>query len=403
MKVAQISGAYVGAQEIIEHAIHRECISRGYESCIFYAVGSSDEENIVCYENRASSFCRRALRKFIGKNPRFSGWSTKRLIRRLQAYQPDLVHLHVLHQGHLDYEKLFEYLIKKKIPVVYTIHDMWTFTGGCYYYTKENCTGYQTGCLNCPADSKRLDNPSDKTAYYFSLKKRLISELSRVQFVAVSPWVASEMSKGFLAEYPITVIENGIEPPVLTTTSFDVDDNSDREQVNLIGVATFWDERKGIDRIFQMARILGDKYHFHLVGSASDDVLKNAPQNVHFLGYVYDKAELLRLYAQSDLHVSASFEETFGMTFIEAAFVGTRSIGYSSTAVKSTLEGVRGIAVEELTAEAMTSEIQRAMLQGDIKLTSDEIQCVTNRYSSNTMAKKYCDIYQTVLKKDANS
>ncbi len=400
MRVAQIGAAYDGAQKIIERAIHKECISRGYESHVLYAIGHSDEKGIVCYESRVPSFCRRALRKYCGKNPHFARWSTHQLLRRLQAYQPDLVHLHVLHHGYLDYELLFEYLIKHKIPVVYTAHDMWAFTGGCYYYTKENCEGFRMGCQECSAFVGRLDNTPDKTAHYFALKKKLISRLSEVHFVAVSQWVADEMKKSFLAGYPITVIENGIEPLYLPS-SLDLVIEAKHNPIVLLGVAAAWDERKGIDRIFEMARILGENYQFHLVGSVSEAIAVEAPKNVRFLGYVSNKAYLLNLYAGADLHISASFEETFGMTFVEAAFAGTRSIGYASTAVKSTLEGVYGIAVGELTAEAMAKEIQKLSLRKNMKLRSDEIQQVVNRYSCTVMAEKYFKIYESVLKKES--
>lgn len=399
MKVVQISGAYACAQKIIERAIHKECISRGYESHVLYAIGHSDEKGIACYESKVPSLCRRALRKYCGKNPRFARWSTRQLIRRLQAYQPDLVHLHVLHHGYLDYELLFEYLIKNKIPVVYTMHDMWAFTGGCYYYTKENCEGFRTGCRECPASLKRLDNAPDQTAHHFALKKRLISRLSEVHFVAVSQWVADEMKKSFLARYPITVIENGIEP-ISLPSSLGSAIEAKHAPVVLLGVAAAWDERKGIDRIFEMARILGEDYQFHLVGSASEAVMAEAPKNVRFLGYVNSKADLLNLYADADLHISASFEETFGMTFIEAAFAGTRSIGYAATAVKSTLEGVQGIAVSELSAAAMAKEIQKIAMRGNMKLCPDEIQQAVNRYSCEVMANKYCNVYWSVLEKE---
>lgn len=399
MKIVQISGAYAGAQKIIERAIHKECLSRGYESCVLYAIGSSDESGISCYESKLPSLCRRALRKYCGKNPRFAGWSTKQLIHRLQKYQPDLVHLHVLHHGYLDYEVLMEYLIRNKIPVVYSAHDMWAFTGGCYHYTKENCTGFQTGCQECLADPKRLDNAPKKTAYHFSLKKKLISRLSKVQFVAVSQWVADEMKKSFLSEYPISVIANGIEP-LPFSLSLDSAVETKHDPIVLLGVAAAWDERKGIGRIFEMARILGDGYQFQLVGSASEAVMAEAPKNIRFLGYVGNRTDLLHLYAKADLHISASFEETFGMTFVEAAFAGTRSIGYAATAVKSTLAGVHGVAVDELNAEAMAREIVKVVEHGNVKLDPVEVQSAVDRYSCSEMAKKYCDIYGSVLEKE---
>ena len=69
------------------------------------------------------------------------------------------------------------------------------------------------------------------------------------------------------------------------------------------------------------------------------------------------------------------------------------------TAVKTTLEGVRGIVVSELTADAMAKEIQRLVMQGDMKLSISEMEGIVNQYSCDEMAKKYCDVYQTLLKR----
>lgn len=396
MRIVQISGAYAGAQKTIATAIHKECISRGEDSYIFFAVGDAIDARIKSYENRLQSLFRRAIRKYLRKTPRCAYLQTKKLISHLRKIKPDLVHLHVLHHGYMDYEMLLQYLIREKIPVVYTMHDMWAFTGGCYYYTKEGCAQFQSGCKQCLAKSIRLDNPPSKTAKYFSLKKDLISKLDKVQFVAVSPWVADEMKKSFLAEYPTVVINNGIDAIVPSKYAID---KKEKDKTILLSVAAAWDERKGIYRIFEIARALGENYLFYLVGHASQALKDDAPSNIKFLGYIHRKEDLDQLYTNADLHLSASLEETFGMTFVEAAFAGTRSIGYASTAIKATLEGVRGVAVSELTADAMAKEIQRLVMQGDIKLSVSEMEGIVNQYSCDEMAKKYCDVYQTLLKR----
>lgn len=396
--VLQIGAAFVGAQQKIEYEIHKCVKKHGGTSYILYADGVSKDNNILCFETKIQKFYRRFVRKIGFKSPLFARGATKNLIKYIRRINPDIVHLHVLHHGYVDYIMLFEYLIKSKIPIVYTVHDMWAFTGGCYYYTKDNCMGFQTGCRGCFADQKRLDNRTNKTAHYFNLKKDLFSRSFDLRFVAVSQWVADEMKKSFLAQYPITVIENGVDILPLYMSSNSAYQMKKNKFV-LLGVAAAWDERKGIDRIFEMARILGDRFRFDLVGNTSETIMAQAPPNVRFLGYVHDKATLLQLYANSDLHISASFEETFGMTFIEAAFMGTRSIGYASTAVLSTLQGIGGIAVSKLDVYSMADAIQKVIMSENLKLSADEIQRVVARYDSIIMAQKYCDIYRSILEK----
>ena len=391
MKCVQISGAYVGAQKTIERAIHKELVTRRYGSFVFYAVGCADDLGIKCYETKTASFFRRGLRKLFGKTPLFAYWSTCQLIKQLQKYQPDLVHLHTLHQGYLDYSRLFRYLESAGVPVVYTLHDMWPFTGGCYYYTETTCAGFLTGCINCPAQPSKIDNAISKTAYYHRKKREFFDSLASLHFVAVSDWVRTEAKKSFLAKYPITVIENGID---FLDWNVSFDNNTPKR---IISVAATWDERKGVKRIFKIAEILGEEYQFDLVGRFSEAIKGSAPSNVHFLGYIESKEKLMELYAKADLHLSASLEETFGMTFIEAASVGTRSVGYDSTAVSSTLKGVYGIISPEKSEKSMANTIRDTLGQKEYKLSEFEREAVKMRYSSKSMAEKYCDLYVDIL------
>ena len=395
MKVLQIGGTFVAAQEKIELAIHKKLLCEGDDSNILYAIGNSNDKKIIRYENEFDSFVRRLLRKLLGKKPSFSRLSTYKLISYIKKINPDLVNLHILHHGYLDYILLLEFLADSKIPVVFTLHDMWAFTGGCYYYTAENCDKFIFSCENCPASAERLDNSPKKCEYYRNLKKDLFERFDKLTFVAVSDWVASEAKKSFLSEYDIRVIENGIDVPETLPKESVLSENN---VVRIISVATWWDERKGIHRIFETARLLGDGYRFDLVGSASDDIMAQAPENVSFLGYVNDKNDLIRLYFESDVHLSASLEETFGMTFIEAAFAGTRSIGYASTAITGTLLGVKGIAVSEYTPEALAKAIKETSDLNKCKLSVDEINEIIDRYSSETMADKYLYLYKDILR-----
>ncbi len=396
MRVLQIGGTFVGAQEKIEFAVHKKLYESGHDSYILYADGESDDPKIIRYENGFDNFFRRLFRKFFGKNPSFARLSTNNLIRRIKRINPDLINIHILHHGYLDYVRLLAFLADYNVPVVFTLHDMWAFTGGCYYYTAENCNKFLSSCENCPASVERLDNPPAKCEYYRNIKKELFGKIEDVVFVAVSDWVASEAKKSFLSEYDVRVIENGLDVSEIRSIE---SAPSDDGVVRIVSVATWWDERKGIYRIFETARLLGDGYRFELVGSASEEIVSKAPSNVSFLGYLKDKKDLMQLYAEADIHLSASLEETFGMTFIEAAFAGTRSIGYASTAISETLAGVNGVAVSIYTPEALANAIKESVEADGFKLSVDEMNDIIKKYSSETMAAKYLKLYEEMLRK----
>lgn len=397
MKIVQVGGALNGAQKIIEEAIHHRALEMGHESYIFYARGKSDEPGLIKYESKFENLATRALRKYGGKRSCYSALQTRRLIQEIQRINPDIIHLHVLHHGYTDYQMLFKYLVKAQIPVVYTMHDMWAFTGGCYHYTALGCTGYQTGCNYCIAGKNQLDTEKAAVGSSYSRKKSMFSQLNRVHFVPVSWWVKEEMLKSFLAKYPISVIPNGVA----------VNDNlalrhraprEDKGKIRLISVAATWTEKKGINVLLELAQRLGEGYELWLAGSVAEDVKIHAPANVKFLGYCRDKKQLFEYYAACDLYVGASQEETFGMTFVEAALAGIRSVGFASTAITGTLHEIGGVGVKEFTCEALVRAIVRVMESRRNALSLIEIEEVANKFSPQHMADQYLNIYHEITK-----
>lgn len=395
MRVLQIGGTYVGAQRIIEGETHRWLIKNGHESRVLYAIGEPDDENTVCYETRPENLSRRLLSKVFGNTPCYARPQTRRIIRYIKEWKPDVVHLHVLHHGYADYIFLLNFLAREQIPVVFTMHDMWEATGGCYYYSAQQCDGYKNGCCNCPAEPVTLDCKPSQTEKYFSVKKEIFKKLNNPCFVAVSPWVAEEAKQTALAAYPIYTIWNAVN---YTETFHSPKKTNDK--FGIVGVAACWDKRKGIDRFLELAQLLGDGYEIRLVGEVSPDIKERVPKNIVFLGRVNDVAKLSALYAEADLHISMSFEETFGMTFIEAAFVGTKSLGFNKTAIPYVIEKVFGYVIDSNDVSDMVNTIHELnQHRENCKLNSEEMVAVRDFFSADRMAKSYYNVYERAIDK----
>ena len=394
MKVVQIGAAYVGAQKEIEYAIHKFLIDNGICSTILYCVGNSNEGNIIRCETKIESLLRRFLVKMCGKHPVFGMASTIRIIKKIKHFEPDVVHLHVLHHNFIDYPLLFRYLIKKQIPVVYTMHDMWAFTGGCYHYSNYNCNGFLKYCRGCT--NRDIDCNCKSTNKKLEEKKYFYAHLKNIAFVSVSDWVNSELEKSFLRKYCHKTIWNAYQLP----TDFQIlqTRNKVNQKKRIVGVANNWDKRKGFFDFLLLAEKLGNDYEVILIGNISDSIKKDIPQNVIFLGIISDKKELLRQYAAADLHVSMSCEETFGLTFIEAAAVGTRSIGFNLTAIPYVLNKIGGIVVQNHNVKEMVNTIKDFFEKSDsYKLTNKEVQNAKDFFCISKMAGEYFDIYKSAL------
>lgn len=397
MRIIQIGSTLTGAQKEIEEAIHCSAIAHGDESLILFACGMPSMPCELCYESKVENLITRGLRKYVTKSSHCSVLQTIRLIRHIKRFKPDIVHLHILHHGYTDYELLLRYLGKLKIPVVYTMHDMWAFTGGCYHYSEVKCNGYKKGCDNCPAEKSDLDVERNKTSQSYYKKKRLLKTMDRLYIVTVSNWVKQELQESFFADYPITVISNGMK----YDTNFDcLKKIKSKKYKSLLSVATSWTLRKGIYLLMELAQELGPEYRIKLIGSVSEEIKKRAPSNISFLGYCNNRRELFQYYNESDLYVSASQEETFGMTFVEAAFMGTRSVGYNSTAISETLAMVHGNTVDEYSAKAFASAIRELFMRKNLKLSEKQVAEVRRQFSSERMSDDYLNLYSRILNGD---
>ncbi len=389
MRILQIGATFVGAQKKIEYAVHKCAIEQGHESAVLYAIGESSEKDIVCYENKFDAIIRRGMRKIFGKNPKFALLSTLKLIRYIKKYKPDLVNIHIIHHGYLDYEKLLGYLAKTNIITIFTVHDMWFFTGGCYYYSVSGCDGFLKGCRKCPKEENELDCKKRDVAKCFEKKVKLFRNLKKIGFVSVSPWVHSEINKSFLKDYPQFLVMNAAD-------SVSIPPKTDkRQKFTIIGVANNWDERKGLGRFYSLGSQLLGVCDIILVGNISEQMKIGAPENIEFYGYANSAEELHKLYSLCDLHVSMSYEETFGLTFVEAALSGIRSMGFSSTAIPAVLKKTGGYVVSPCTVENAVEIIKDLVTKRETCVIDGDEYCEIRKYfSPDRMALEYAEIYK---------
>ena len=396
MRVVQIGGFHIGAQRTIEESIHQYLQQQGDEGYIGYAYGESLEPGTWCYTNSVESILTRGMRKIIRKKESFALLQTIRLIMKLRKLKPDIIHLHVIHDGYIDYVKLFKFIIHEHIPVVYTMHDLWAITGGCYHYTHLHCDGFTVGCKYCPAKSEQLDCARSLVPKSYDLKKKMLSQISMYASVAVSKWVSEELHKSYLVRKPIFVVYNCIDQPDLKKIR-NYPSLPRNRKYRLIGIANNWNLSKGIDKMYEIAKSLGFDYEILLVGNIDDYTKSEAPGNISFFGYCQSKDQMFSLLCEADLYVCTSLEETFGMTIVEAACVGTRSIGFDSTAVKEILRLTDGFCVTDLSTATMCNEIKIIIEKAENKLLAEKVEKIKALFSVEKMSQEYYQIYKSVI------
>jgi len=259
---------------------------------------------------------------------------TKKAIDILRHIRPDVVHLHNLHGHYLNIKILFDYLRETQVPVVWTFHDCWPFTGHCAYFFNIGCDKWKTGCGNCP---QKIAYPRslffDRSAEQWKIKQELYGSLPNLHIVTVSHWLESLVRESFLSASDIRTIYNGVDTAIFypRITHDDVRKKLDAgEKKIVLGVASGWTERKGLSDFLYLAQKLPKDAEIVLVGKVPSGF--RLPENILPYGCISDKNELASLYSAADVFVNPSRQETFGLTTAEAMACGTPAVVYNVTA-----------------------------------------------------------------------
>lgn len=338
MKIVQINAVYqfssIGRTTM---EMHQYLTKKGHQSYVFCT--NHEDKNNQIYEvgNRFTHKIHALLSRLTGLQAYFSHYSTSKLIHQLDQIQPDIVILRNLHANYIHLSSLLTYLASKDIGTIVVLHDCWTFTGHCCYYTEDECIKWKTGCHHCPAIKKY--NKSlffDTSAKCFSDKKKLFHAIPRLAVVGVSNWITDEarQSPVFSKAKIIQRIYNWIDLDVFQPRGT----NELRQQLSLsetdfvvLGVSQSWSEYKGLYRFEELARQCPD-ISFVMVGEMSQLTKTTLPSNIYSVGSVNDVNHLAEYYSMADVFLNFSQQETFGKVSAEALACGTPLITNDSTA-----------------------------------------------------------------------
>lgn len=270
--------------------------------------------------------------------------ATKKFLKWAEEYKPDLLWLHNIHGYYINVEILFEWIKKHpEIEVKWTLHDCWAFTGHCSHFTVVGCDKWKEQCDKCvqkneyPA-SKGLDNSKNN----FNRKKKAFTGVNKMTIITPSKWLADLVKQSYLAEYPVEVHYNKIDTNVFKPTPSDFREKYGLEdKIVVLGVASTWSERKGLNDFIELAKMLDDRYVIVLVG-LSERQISEMPEKIIGIARTDSPSELAAIYTASDVFVNPSREETFGLTTVEAQACGTSAIVYKDTACEEVVRNMGG-------------------------------------------------------------
>lgn len=279
-----------------------------------------------------------------------SGFGSKRATRDflkwVWEFDPDVIWLHNVHGYYVHIGELFSYLRTCGKKIIWTLHDCWAFTGHCAYFDYVQCEKWQDCCHHCPQkhtypESLFLDNSRRN----YERKRELFTGIPNLTLTVPSHWLESRVKRSFLKDYPVEVLYNQVDESVFKPTPGEFWKKYDlEEKFVVLGVASVWEERKGLKDFIALSKLLDDRFQIVLIG-LNEKQLASLPETILGLPRTNNVGELVQAYSAADVFVCPSTEETFGMTVLEACRCGTKAVVYQDTACEEVAKEFGGIAV----------------------------------------------------------
>lgn len=353
----------------------------GHECCIAYGRGDSPEgfnyikigANIDVYSHVIKS--RLTDRSGFG-----SGHATKKFVKWIDDYKPDIIHLHNIHGYYINIQVLFSYLKEHpEIKKIWTLHDCWTYTGHCAYYLSSKCYKWQKECSDCKYINEYPKAIIDNSKKNFEFKKSLFTQIKNMHIVCVSEWMRGEVDKSFMNVYPLSVITSGIDTKIFSNRKSDFKKSKRIEDKKIIlGVASVWENRKGLSDFIKLNELMDEKYVIVLIG-LNEKQIKSLPKGIIGLSRTENAEQLAEIYSAATVFFNPTKEETFGLTNVEAQACGTAVVSYNAGGTKETLVNSNTFLVnnleefvyllEEETFNKETNNLVQSVFEKDLRMS----------------------------------
>ena len=316
--------------------------------------------------------------------------STYPIAEVIQSFAADVVHLHWIGDNYLPIQQM----AKIRVPIIWTLHDMWAFTGGCHY--AGDCTGYENGCGNCP----QLVTPQpDDISQKIHLQKMTSWSDVPMTIVCPSQWLADcSKRSSILGKKSIQVIPNGIDTeqfkPIDKTAARKAFNLPINKKLVLFGAFGGTDDpRKGFSYLRDALKVLPQFTAIELVVFGSEQPQKlevNLP--VHQVGRLQDGVSMALLYAACDTFVLPSMQDNLPNTILESLACGTPCVAFDTGGIPDLIQHQHNGYLSQLRdVDDLAKGIQWVL---DQSLSPTVIhQQIVDRYAIQSIAEQYRQLY----------
>ena len=410
MKILHISDSDGGNQQaagaqLMLNRLHRQMIASGIDSTILCARKSTDMDSSMEIKR---SFPSKAIDALIGKITiplglnELNNVSAFKIPRMQQFAEADLIHLHTMHSGFFAYYALP--FISKKKPTVFTLHDMWAYTGHCT--ASRDCEKWLSGCGACPYPEDYPPISRDNTRLEWRLKSR-IYQRSKLTVVTVSPHQDNEVGRSMLGHLPRREIAHGIDTQIFRPSDKKHCRKTlgipEQGKIILFGATDLGRSGKGGDILVDALNRLPPSAKTDLVlltfGNGGDMLASMTDVPLVSLGYI-DSQSLPMVYSASDIFVFPSLKETFGLVLLESMACGTPVVSFDvGAAPELVLSGQTGWLAKEQNADELCLGITQLLANDSLReqMGKQGRKLVESGFSLEHQARQYVRLYEELL------
>ena len=394
MKILHINSVYgIRSTGRIVKELHNASLNHAWESHVIYGrIQQSVDPHIHYIGNRSQVIYEMAKTALFGHHAMGSFYWTKQMIQWMDDFKPDIIHLHNIHGYYLNVEMLFEYLKKTDVQLVWTLHDCWSYTGHCAYYSFLQCDKWKDECHHCPAlRSYPYSIITDRSKLNYREKQSFFTGMKNCTLVTPSKWLKDEIGFSFLKDYPVEVIPNGID-----LETFKPREVSKNLCYTILAVANIWEERKGLKYCLELAECLSEDEQLVIIGLNAIQ-LKGLPKNIIGIKRTESMNELVEWYNRADVFINPTLEDNFPTTKLEALACGTPIVTFATGGSVESINDQTGLVVETNT-QALYKGIQGIKSKGKNAYREHCRQFAEQIYGSERMKQTYLDLYERIIK-----
>jgi len=328
-----------------------------------------------------------------------SSWfSFSNVVDRINKIDPDIVHLHWVCRGMIKVEDL----ARIKAPIIWSLHDMWAFTGGCHY--NEGCNAYEKKCGNCKVLAS--DKNKDLSSKTFKRKQKTFKQKQDITIVGLSRWLNdASKNSALLRNYEHINLPNPIDTQIFKP----FDKRKSRElwglpinkKLILFGaIGATSDPRKGFTELCTaLDEVSTDEVEFVVFGSSAPANPTNIDYKTHYVGCLSDDISLVTLYSAVDVMVVPSLQENLSNAIMESLACGTPVVGFDIGGNSDLIEPEKnGYLAQPFESSSLKYGIDWVLNNANYEeLCRHARDKVLHEFDSVMVAKKYVELYKQVL------